>query len=315
MLYRQITVTLLFHSTVGLHVSNEAKMPAKPVWNELGSDPHFNDIFSEKFAPFMQYSVAAYCPSTTQNQAWTCGPRCNGATSGTIVDVSVHDRVLQGAGFIGYQERNKRIIASFRGTSTPQSIIADLDLFKAKADFEYRGLFKRIPTTAKLHRGFQNTYAKIRKKTQESLKRLAQRFPDYEIVFTGHSLGGSVASIAAVDFHESNPGNGNRITIYTFGQPRTGNRAWADYLQSLPFVNKYHRVVRVDDPIPHVPLLSMGYVHAGIQHNIDDRNTTARCATSGPAGESNNCMSNLFQLWFPHHIIGYYGWWTYPWFC
>jgi hypothetical protein len=306
---------LILATVNALSLSNNPPMPDKPVWNEYGTNPTFKDQLSTRFAPFMQYSVAAYCPSTTQDQVWTCGARCRGDTEGTVVDASVHDELLQGAGFIGFQEKNKRIIASFRGTSTPQSIIADLDLFKAKADFEWKGIFKRTPDNAKLHRGFQNTYARIRAKTQESLKRLAQRFPDYEIVFTGHSLGGSVASMAAVDFYESNPGTGNRISIFTFGQPRTGNRAWADYLQSLPFASRNHRIVREDDPVPHVPLLSMGYVHAGIQHNLDDRNSTARCLTSGPAGESNDCMSSLFELWFPKHILGYYGWWTYPWFC
>jgi predicted lipase len=308
-------ISLLVTVLNALSVNNNPPMPERPVWNEFGPNVKFTSKLSSDFAPLMQYSVAAYCPSTTRDRVWTCGARCEGDTAGTVLDLSVQDEFLQGAGFVGYQERTKRIIASFRGTSTPQSVIADLDLWKVQADFEYRGLFKRAPDGAKLHRGFQNTYARIRARTQESLKRMAQRFPDYEIVFTGHSLGGSVASIAAVDFHEQNPGNGHRISLYTFGQPRTGNRAWADYIQSLPFASRYYRIVREEDPVPHVPLLSMGYVHAGTHHNLDDRNSTSRCITSGPAGESNDCMTSLFELWFPKHITGYYGWWTYPWFC
>jgi hypothetical protein len=291
--------------------SNNGDMPTIPVWHD--DSFKINDTLSREFSTFMQYSVAAYCPSTTQDRLWGCGLRCEGATKNTVLDVSVHDSDLQGAGFVGYQSSEKQIIASFRGTSTPQSVIADIDIWQVKADFLPHSIFGGR-SIAKVHRGFQNTYAALRDATQTSLNKLSAQFPDYNIVFTGHSLGGAVASMAAVDFFEQNPEQGNRIYVYTFGQPRTGNQAWADYIQSLPFAKNYYRIVQERDPVPHVPLLSMGFTHSGPQYKLSDY-ITNRCKISGPAGESEECMGPLVKTWFPNHITAYYGWWTYPWFC
>ena len=44
--------------------------------------------------------------------------------------------------------------------------------------------------------------------------------PNYQIHFVGHSLGGSVASLAAMDVSLYMPEIAGRIRLYTYGQPR-----------------------------------------------------------------------------------------------
>lgn len=52
------------------------------------------------------------------------------------------------------------------------------------------------------------------------------------------------------------------VTLYTYGQPRVGNQAFADYVfQSLP--DSYIRVVHADDLVPHMPTRIFGFRHAG----------------------------------------------------
>jgi predicted lipase len=47
-----------------------------------------------------------------------------------------------------------------------------------------------------------------------------------KIIVTGHSLGGSLAILAAADLHKS---HGKIDQVYTFGQPRVGNAQFASY--------------------------------------------------------------------------------------
>lgn len=55
-----------------------------------------------------------------------------------------------------------------------------------------------------------------------SLRKLVRQYPDYGIIFTGHSLGGAIAAIAALEYISNKPATIN-IKVYTLGQPRIGN--------------------------------------------------------------------------------------------
>lgn len=104
-----------------------------------------------------------------------------------------------------------------------------------------------------------------------------RNYPDYQLVVTGHSLGGAVAALAGLEFKLR--GWDPRIT--TFGEPRIGNQALADYFDEKfelltqptsddsnvdshdPFP-LYHRVTHINDPVPHLPPSSLNYrTHAG----------------------------------------------------
>jgi len=50
---------------------------------------------------------------------------------------------------------------------------------------------------------------------------------DYDFFITGHSLGGALASICAMDLIVSGQIPAERLMIYTLGQPRVGDPAWA----------------------------------------------------------------------------------------
>jgi triacylglycerol lipase len=48
------------------------------------------------------------------------------------------------------------------------------------------------------------------------------KYPTAEIFVTGHSLGGALAVLAAVDIkHNISPES--EVILYTYGQPRVGN--------------------------------------------------------------------------------------------
>ena len=105
---------------------------------------------------------------------------------------------------------------------------------------------------------FYNTYVStLRDSVLENLRKLLQIYSYFDVVFTGHSLGGAVAEHAALDAALSGlltNGMSHKVNalIYTYGEPRIGNRVISDMVDDF-FPGKYYRVTHNRDLVPHVP--------------------------------------------------------------
>ena len=88
---------------------------------------------------------------------------------------------------------------------------------------------------------------------------------DYQFVFTGHSLGASVASILLYDAVNRNYINKvtNNPAFIGFGMPRTGNKNWVTDFNSK--IKNILRVVRDGDIVTSLPYLPINnpYKHLG----------------------------------------------------
>ena len=75
----------------------------------------------------------------------------------------------------------------------------------------------------------------------------------YQVIFTGHSLGGAVASIMALYMTEDGiiSKSKHRTTIVTFGQPKTGDLAFKNKIMSIA---KVIRIVRDHDKVTEIGL-------------------------------------------------------------
>jgi len=73
----------------------------------------------------------------------------------------------------------------------------------------------------------------------------------YSTIFTGHSLGGALAVEAALDVLISDVRAYSKFKLYTFGQPRVGNKKFDGYFTSR--VEDAYRVVHFKDMVVHVP--------------------------------------------------------------
>ena len=82
-------------------------------------------------------------------------------------------------------------------------------------------------------------------------------------MFTGHSLGGGLATLAAVDvalkFNVESE-------LYTFGQVRVGNQAYADYVEGL--ISKRLRFTNRRDLVPQLPPRFLQFRHFGPEVRI-----------------------------------------------
>ena len=89
---------------------------------------------------------------------------------------------------------------------------------------------------------------------------------------TGHSMGAALAALAAVRIGRR---AGALAALATFGQPRTGNAAFAHRLDALPCV----RVVNACDLVPRMPPARLGFAHAGALVHLDQDQFTSYGAT------------------------------------
>jgi len=103
------------------------------------------------------------------------------------------------------------------------------------------------------------------------------------IWLTGHSLGGALALLCGyrlqplLETHNAQARNsrnhdqlrGSVFGVYTVGQPRCGNREFAEEAERrLP--GKLFRTINNRDIVPRVPTRTMNYRHAGSVRYIDE---------------------------------------------
>jgi triacylglycerol lipase len=134
------------------------------------------------------------------------------------------------------------VIAAFRGTRVPglQNPMVFLNsLQPSLADVVTDLRFRTVPfDQGRVHEGYLTSFQQLEQGLRDRLGSLQDR----RIWFTGHSLGGALATLAAARF-------GGFQGLYTFGSPRLGNRDFAAWFDGQPCF----RVVHHDDIVPRLP--------------------------------------------------------------
>lgn len=187
----------------------------------------------------------------------------------------IHDASTDTEGFIAANA--EEIFVAFRGTTTIQDWMTDAKV-RTESPMWWRVNGDSITPSeglkrARVHRGFLDCLWRVNSSTRHTLQRL--RSVDQQLVITGHSLGGALAMLLALDLEDLfEPVN----QVITFGQPRAGDAAFARYYNSL-LIAKTFRVVNDLDAITRLPSWFMGYRHAGTELFIDcwDRLNVAPC--------------------------------------
>ena len=155
------------------------------------------------------------------------------------------------------------VLVAFRGTIMFQMGDTDYrnaftDLNCARMPYEVGG------QSVSIHSGFGELWAKLRGRMVTALRRRLSRDDvedDTSVVFTGHSLGGALATLAAVTAAETFPERRKNITMYSFGSPRVGNKLFAEAYDAL--VPDSFRIVNKGDPVSLMPPPWAFYTHIG----------------------------------------------------
>lgn len=198
------------------------------------------------------FSLAAYEPTPEKVLAVL---RCKYDLPVGILDVFPLDGVSPdrfGSGHIivGRNSAHGHVVVACRGTADLADVVADLKF-----------IHKRLPfAEGAAHLGFVQRAANVN--IEPFLKLLED---GEQIVFTGHSLGGAVASLVALRVLEEASRNGSwcphqhRVQVITFGAPLFANAGLAEMINTK-YRDIYHHIVSKNDLVPKIlPLLAAGH--------------------------------------------------------
>jgi Lipase (class 3) len=90
-----------------------------------------------------------------------------------------------------------------------------------------------IGDEAVVHHGFYNSYKDVETFFKNEIEKILNQREDVsQIVFTGHSAGGSIAAIAAYDFIPTLKEKTIPFSVVMFSAPRVGNKEFVETLES-----------------------------------------------------------------------------------
>jgi predicted lipase len=145
-------------------------------------------------------------------------------------------------GFVLCSPQNNIIV--FRGTQTSIEWFNNFTALQEDYTDPLSGKY-----FGKIHKGFMKNYLRIIDPLpREIAKTLDPKIPCY---ITGHSLGASLAILAALDISINVPQLKNQIQLYTYASPRVGDPTFAR-LHSTQVPNSY-RVANLADAITFIP--------------------------------------------------------------
>lgn len=161
----------------------------------------------------------------------------------------IYNPVSDLEGFVGAVPALKTIYVALRGSASVRNWIEDLEIMQTD-----------YPSGGKVHRGFYYSALGVQPQIDAALAELGALYPLYDVVFTGHSYGAAAATLVAATSPKGTPTYAHPIKVITFGEPRVGNAAFADYINGI---FEIHRHTHDRDMVPHLPPVSAGYWHHG----------------------------------------------------
>ena len=154
------------------------------------------------------------------------------------------------------------VYITFRGSDGTADWIDNFKFLKTRINsiknnkkvVPYKGISKKI----KVHSGFIGQYKTVRDDILENV-RLKRRAGFKRFIITGHSLGGALCTLCAIDIQYNIPDI--EIICLPFASPKVGNRHWKkSYNKRLP---ETYRFVYKNDIVCKVPMSIMFYNHVG----------------------------------------------------
>jgi hypothetical protein len=244
---------------------------------------------SESFAmEFLNYAAASYC-NKDEIERWDCY-NCQGHANETEEVVYVSNDDHKSAAFLGVNHNRSAIVVSYRGTSNFKNWLINLNI-----NLTNLGINHTSPI--RVHSGFNKAANALVPKIYNLLDKAKKQNPEYKVVFTGHSLGGALATLSAVKFAERGVIKWSDIQIITFGQPRVGDASFANYLNSKPIESA--RVTTRGDIVAISPAKKINYYHSQHIVHMDLNGTSIGCSNTK---EDDNCTKYFKHLKLSAHF-------------
>lgn len=190
-----------------------------------------------------------------------------------------------GSGYCAIDKQQKRIILTFRGTSSRRDWLSNMDFLPTTyhpisyEHFQHK-YTKNLPNcnNCNIHRGFYQVLKTSLVPVMKATAILLDEHPDYQLHIVGHSLGGVLSTLLGLEFQLM----GYDPLVVSFACPKIGNEQLMQFIdeqfhtnQVVDFIDSNHdlkkgliRVTHKGDIVPNLPP-SMFYSHAGYEYYID----------------------------------------------
>lgn len=217
-------------------------------------------VSTEEFSQldfYAEYAGSAYCNSDV---AVGSAVKCSGGVcplvekNGATVSATFSGKTTDIQGYVGVDPTAQLIVVSFRGSHSVRNWITNLVFLQEPCD---------LVDGCLVHTGFNTAYQEIAGDLIAAVTAARAAHPDHKIVFTGHSLGAALATLAAAYVRAE----GFAIDIFGYGSPRVGNRAFVDHVTKQ--AGSENRVTHSSDPVPRLPPIFSNYRHTSPEYWLD----------------------------------------------
>lgn len=288
------------------------------VYDNLYTYAHLIDIaycvdkFHHIGDPFeCELACSSRFPNVTLVKQWYFDDSVAGYIATTESNIFSYNDTAQEKG-----PTKKTIIVSLRGTRSLYDTIADLKVEMVP----YLNLRYSLPfcgRNCKIHIGFNEYFQNTLQAVHKVLDKELDVAEDYELVFLGHSMGGSVALLLALHYLDLGY---DKMTLVTMGQPLVGNKdftTWADYVMGSynpvshnTFGRKFLRLVHKGDIVTTLPknggmlferyyqFNNQIYLNVSAENTLPSPEQVVDCFT----GDNPYCIAKDFQN------VGLVGW-------
>ena len=153
----------------------------------------------------VMYSAASYC-LISDIMKWECGRPCM-LRRGMKSIVKIEHKEFDVFGFVAYNEVDKEVVVAFRGTNGIDVKNWYMNLQGDKVPYE-------DVAGAQVHLGWYKGWKNIREETLNTVRDMIWNHQPQTILITGHSLGGVLATFAAIEI-KLHSGFLGYIALYT----------------------------------------------------------------------------------------------------
>ncbi|QNP95165.1 Lipase A [Yarrowia lipolytica] len=264
---------------------------------ESGETCGVSQEFEQRLVRYMWFNNVAPCVPEKLQHPFKCIARgCKELGKHTeLVDIFTHsdnlfDRTI--SGFVALDHKHKEIILALRGTQDVNDWVTDLHLRLVELHPEHLGVSNFNCRNCQVDLGFLKGYLHSFPAVDSIVQRLTEKYPNYQLVITGHSLGGTAATLFGLNYRL----NGYSPLVFSAGAPALGNKQFANFADRVFWGSqnpntlkvkerdiKFCRMTHLGDFVPRFPFWN-GYQQMSGEVFINDvrgiyppRETLQRC--------------------------------------
>ncbi|KAJ5613817.1 hypothetical protein N7528_007471 [Penicillium herquei] len=184
---------------------------------------------------------------------------CLGTAFDVTITKQIYDATTNAKGYVGYSTENKKISVVMKGSTTEQDILNDIDTTLVTPSLS--GV--TFPSGVQIMQGISSPWSSVHDDIIAEVKTLIEKYPDYTLESTGHSLGGSLTYLSYVALASNFPDK--EITSNAMAAFPIGPQAWATWAGS--FNGTLNRGNNEDDGVPNMYIEApYDYVHYGTEY-------------------------------------------------